>query len=126
MWFSFSLFHRALAAVEITEETEETVARSVNVEAEATLGVDAPFLAKFLVKVLAQIQGSVTDKRRIRQLLTPEVSRLKTDINLLLADGSKKVREKFPEKKGILLILSKNKFGTSLGRSSRSMSINGG
>lgn len=90
---------------EITEETEETVARSVNVEAEATLGVDAPFLAKFLVKVLAQIQGSVTDKRRIRQLLTPEVSRLKTDINLLLADGSKKVREKFPEKKGILLIL---------------------
>lgn len=90
---------------EITEETEETVARSVNVAAEATLGADAPFLAKFLVKLMAQIQGSVADKRRIRQVLTPEVSRLKADINLLLADGSKKLRAKFPEKKGILLIL---------------------
>ncbi|MGB3494399.1 MAG: hypothetical protein WBA57_16855, partial [Elainellaceae cyanobacterium] len=46
-----------------------------------------------------------TDKRKIRQLLTPEVSRLKTDINLLLEDGSRKLKEKFPEKKGILLIL---------------------
>ncbi|MGB3491185.1 MAG: hypothetical protein WBA57_00550, partial [Elainellaceae cyanobacterium] len=85
---------------EITEETEETVTRSVNVDAEATLGAEAPFLAKFLVKVLAQIKGSVTDKRKIRQLLTPEVSRLKTDINLLLEDGSRKLKEKFPEKKG--------------------------
>lgn len=90
---------------EITEETEETVSRSVNVDAEATLGADAPFLAKFLVKTLAQIKGSVTDKRKIRQMLTPEVSRLKTDINLLLEDGSRKLRKTFPEKKGILLIL---------------------
>lgn len=90
---------------EITTETEESVARSVNLAAEATLGADAPFLAKFLVKLMAQIQGSVTDKRRIRQVLTPEVSRLRADINLLLADGSKKLRAKFPKKKGLLLIL---------------------
>lgn len=90
---------------EITKETEETVSRSVNVDAEATLGAEAPFLAKFLVKTLAQIKGSVTDKKKIRQVITPEVSRLKTDINLLLEDGSRTLRKRFPEKKGILLIL---------------------
>lgn len=90
---------------EITEETEETVARSVNVNAEASLGSEAPFLAKFLVKVMAQIRGNLTDKRTIRQTVAREVSRLRTDINLLLQDGATKVRAKFPEKKGFLLIL---------------------
>ncbi len=90
---------------EITEETEESVARSVNVNAEASLGSEAPFLAKFLVKVMAQIKGSSTDKRTIRQTLTREVSRLRTDINLLLQDGAAKVRAKFPQKKGFLLVL---------------------
>ncbi|MEM6427243.1 MAG: P-loop NTPase fold protein, partial [Cyanobacteria bacterium P01_D01_bin.128] len=90
---------------EITQETEETVNRSVNVDAEASLGAEAPFLAKFLFKTMAQIKGSMTEKRKIRQVLTPEVSRLKTDINLLLTDGSRKLRDEFAEKKGILIIL---------------------
>ncbi|NER78396.1 MAG: ATP-binding protein [Leptolyngbya sp. SIO1D8] len=90
---------------EITDETEETVTRSVNVNAEASLGSEAPFLAKFLVKVMAQIKGGSTDKRTIRQTFTREVSRLRTDINLLLQDGAAKIREQHPEKKGFLLIL---------------------
>ncbi|MGF1570288.1 MAG: P-loop NTPase fold protein [Nodosilinea sp.] len=90
---------------DITHETEETVARSVNVDAEASLGADAPFLAKFLVKVMAQIQAGSTDKVTIRQTLAREVSRLKTDINLLLRDGAQKVVRQFPEKKGFLVIL---------------------
>ena len=90
---------------EITKETEETVERSVNVAAEASLGSEAPFLAKFLVKVMAQIKGGSKDKVTIRQTLAREVSRLKTDINLLLRDGAQKIRAKFPDKKGFLLIL---------------------
>ncbi|WP_017297938.1 P-loop NTPase fold protein [Nodosilinea nodulosa] len=90
---------------DITQETEETVERSVNVNAEASLGSEAPFLAKFLVKVMAQIKGGSTDKTTIRQTLAREVSRLKTDINLLLRDGAQKVQQHFPGKKGFLLIL---------------------
>lgn len=90
---------------EVTTESEETVNRSVNVEAEATLQGGAPFLAKFLFKTLAQIKAGATDKTTIREVLTKEVSRLKADINLLLGDGERKLRAAFPEKKGILLIL---------------------
>ncbi|MEM7796655.1 MAG: P-loop NTPase fold protein [Cyanobacteria bacterium P01_C01_bin.118] len=91
--------------LEITEEREETVTRAVNLEAEATLGSEAPFLAKFLVKILAQIKGSTTDKKRIRRVISQEVSRMKADINLLLEDGCDQLIKKFPDKKGFLIIL---------------------
>ncbi len=42
---------------DVTEETEQTVESSVSIEGEATLGPEAPFLAKLLVKLLAQIKG---------------------------------------------------------------------
>ena len=90
---------------DITKETEETVEKSVNVDAEASLGSEAPFLAKFLVKMLAQIKAGSKDKTTIRQTLVKDFSRLKTDVNLLLSDADKKLRSKFPNKKGFLLIL---------------------
>ncbi|MDB9528320.1 AAA family ATPase [Oscillatoria sp. CS-180] len=90
---------------DITQETEQTVERSVNVNAEASLGPEAPFLAKFLVKLMAQIKAGTKDKVTIRQTLAREVSRLRTDINLLLEDGAQKLCKQFPEKKGFLLIL---------------------
>jgi energy-coupling factor transporter ATP-binding protein EcfA2 len=43
---------------EVTKENEQTVESSVSVEAEASLGANAPFIAKLLVKLLAQIKGS--------------------------------------------------------------------
>lgn len=85
---------------DITKETEETVEKSVNVDAEASLGSEAPFLAKFLVKMLAQIKAGSKDKTTIRQTLVKDFSRLKTDVNLLLSDADKKLRSKFPNKKG--------------------------
>lgn len=90
---------------DITQETEESVEKSVNVEAEASLGADAPFLAKFLVKTMAQIKGGSKDKTTIRQTLEKDVSRLQTDINLLLADATKKLLGKYPDKNGFLLIV---------------------
>ncbi|HEY9625833.1 MAG TPA: P-loop NTPase fold protein [Coleofasciculaceae cyanobacterium] len=90
---------------EVTKETEETVERSVNVEAEASLGAEAPFLAKLLFKLMANIKAGSKDKRTIREVLRQDVSRLKTDINLLLTDGLKKLQAKFPEKKGFLVII---------------------
>lgn len=89
---------------DVTEETEQTVESSVSIEGEATLGPEAPFLAKLLVKLLAQIKGSDKQKKTIRQSLEKDISRLKADINLLLNDAVKKLRNKFPKYKGFLII----------------------
>lgn len=90
---------------EVTKETEETVERSVNVHAAASLGSEVPFLAQLLVKVMAQIKGGSKEKVTIRQELRREVTRLKTDMNLLLRDGTQQLKQRFPDKKGFLLIL---------------------
>ncbi|MFM5887902.1 MAG: P-loop NTPase fold protein [Dolichospermum sp.] len=89
---------------EITEENEESVEKSVSVEAEASLEGGAPFIAKLMVKLLAQIKGSDKQKTTIRQTLEKDISRLKADINLLLDDASNKLRKKYPNYKGLLII----------------------
>ncbi|MCC3470592.1 MAG: AAA family ATPase [Microcoleus sp. PH2017_29_MFU_D_A] len=89
---------------DVTEETERSVESSVSLEGEVTLGPEAPFLAKLLVKLLAQIKGSDRQKKTIRQTLEKDISRLKADINLLLNDAVKKLRKKFPNYKGFLII----------------------
>lgn len=89
---------------DITKETEETVERSVSIEGEATLKPEAPFIAKLMVKLLAQIKGSDKQKTTIRQTLEKDLSRLKADINLLLGDAFVKLRKKFPQYKGLLII----------------------
>ena len=94
---------------EITKETEETVEASVSVTGEATLGaavpeIVPPFIAKLLVKLLAQIKGSGKQKTTIRQTLEKDISRLKSDINLLLNDGLKKLRQRFTQYKDFLII----------------------
>ena len=63
-----------------------------------------PFIAKLLVKLLAQIKGSDKQKKTIRQTLEKDISRLKADINLLLSDGLKKLRQKLAQFKGFLMI----------------------
>jgi energy-coupling factor transporter ATP-binding protein EcfA2 len=87
---------------EITHETEQTVESSVSLQGEASLGGNAPFLAKLLVKLLAQIKGADKQKAVIRQTLQRDISRLKADINLLLQDAFAKVKEHYP--KGFLVI----------------------
>ncbi|MEH1904742.1 MAG: P-loop NTPase fold protein [Nostoc sp.] len=89
---------------DITKETEETVERSVSIEGEATLKPEAPFIGKLMVKLLAQIKGSDKQKTTIRQTLEKDLSRLKADINLLLGDAFVKLRKKFPQYKGLLII----------------------
>ncbi|MBE9113375.1 ATP-binding protein [Nodosilinea sp. LEGE 07298] len=87
---------------EITREDERTVETSVSVDAEASLGAEAPFLAKLMVKLLAQIKGADKQKTVIRQTLQRDISRLKADVNLLLLDAYKKIRPLYP--KGFLVI----------------------
>ena len=89
---------------EITEENEESVEKSVSVESEASLEGGAPFIAKLMVKLLAQIKGSDKQKTTIRQTLEKDISRLKADINLLLDDAYGKLRKKYPDYKGLLII----------------------
>ena len=87
---------------EITRESETAIDSSVSLEGEVTLGAEAPFIAKLLVKLLAQIKGSDKQKTTIRQTLQRDISRLKSDINLLLKDAYKKIRTQYP--KGFLII----------------------
>ena len=94
---------------EITNETEATVEASISVAGEASLGggmpgIVPPFIAKLLVKLLAQIKGSDKQKTTIRQTLERDISRLKSDINLLLNDGLKKLRKKYPQYRDFLII----------------------
>ena len=89
---------------EITEENEESVEKSVSVESEASLEGGAPFIAKLMVKLLAQIKGSDKHKTTIRQTLEKDISRLKADINLLLRDAYVKLQKKYPDYKGLLII----------------------
>ncbi|HAX85951.1 MAG TPA: hypothetical protein DCY91_06685 [Cyanobacteria bacterium UBA11370] len=89
---------------DVTKEDEQSVEKSVSIQGEATLGPEAPFIAKLLVKLLAQIKGSEKQKTTIRQTLEKDLSRLKADINLLLGDAYVKIRSKFPQCKGLLII----------------------
>jgi ABC-type lipoprotein export system ATPase subunit len=87
---------------DVTKENEQTVETSVSIEGEASLGGGAPFIAKLLVKLLAQIKGADKQKIVIRQTLQRDISRLKADINLLLRDAYQKIQSQY--QKGFLLI----------------------
>jgi energy-coupling factor transporter ATP-binding protein EcfA2 len=87
---------------DVTKETEQTVESSVSIESEASLGNGAPFIAKLLVKLLAQIKGADKQKTVIRQTLQRDISRLKADINLLLQDAYQKIKSQYS--KGFLVI----------------------
>ena len=87
---------------EIVQEDEQSVESSVSVVGEVKVGGEIPFLAKLLVKLLAQIKGSDKYKVTIREVLQRNISRLKADINLLLADAFSKIKQKY--EKGFLII----------------------
>ena len=96
---------------EVTNETVESVERAISMEGEATLntettflGIVPPFLAKLVLKLLAQVKASHQGKKVVRQTLLKDVSRLKSYTNLLLDDGLKKWQKKFPKCKGFLLV----------------------
>jgi energy-coupling factor transporter ATP-binding protein EcfA2 len=92
---------------EITKENEQTVESSVSMSGTLEVSsspVPIPFIAKLLVKLLAQIKGSDKSKKTIRQVLEQDISRLQADLNFLLQDGLKKLRQKFPQYKGFLVV----------------------
>jgi hypothetical protein len=99
------MFMMALRLPYLIKETESTVESSISVDGEVTLGGGVvPFIAKLLVKLMAQIKGSDKRKTTIRQTLERDISRLRTDINLLLDDGFRRLRRKYPQYKDILVI----------------------
>jgi energy-coupling factor transporter ATP-binding protein EcfA2 len=90
---------------EITKESEESVGLSIETGAEASLSGEVPFLAKLLFKLKGQIKNGTSQKTVVREKLIREVTRMKADINLLLGDGLRKLRKKFPHYKGFLVIV---------------------
>lgn len=90
---------------DITEETEESVAKSVTLETKAQAGVEVPFLSKLVAKLLAQIKGSHTQRKTVRHQLQQDIGRLKTDMNAVLLDAFTKLREAYPQyPKGFLVM----------------------
>ena len=89
---------------DVTKETTESVESSVSIIGEASLGMEAPFLAKLMVKLLAQIKGKAENKQTIRQTLERDFSRLKANVNLFLDDSLRRLQTVKPDCKGILLI----------------------
>ncbi|MCC3447732.1 MULTISPECIES: P-loop NTPase fold protein [unclassified Microcoleus] len=92
---------------EVTKETEETVQSSVSIETEASAGAEIPFISKLMAKLIGQIRGSSQHKQVIRETLQRNLSRLQTDMNLLLKDAFDKLIRKYPGRyqKGFLLIV---------------------
>jgi energy-coupling factor transporter ATP-binding protein EcfA2 len=93
--------------LEIVDETEETVEKSVSLETSAEAKAEVPFLSKLSAKLLAQIKGSNKQKRVVRDKLEKDIGRLKSDLNLLLKDAYEKVRAMDGQlyQKGFLVIL---------------------
>lgn len=90
---------------DITQENEETIEKSVSLSTTAEAGYEIPFISKLLAKLQAQIKGSDTQKKTIRQTLQKDIGRLQTDINLLLGDAFVKLRQKYPDyQRGFLII----------------------
>lgn len=90
---------------EITQETEESVEKSASLDTEAEAGVEVPFLAKLVVKLLAQIKGSHVQRKTVRTTLQQDIGRLKTDMNALLLDAFEKLRQAYPQySKGFLVM----------------------
>ena len=89
--------------LEITNETKETVLKSVSLEASAEVKIVIPFLSKLMSKLLSQVKGSHERKKQIREVLQRNVGRLQEDINKLLIDAFAKVQKK-GYSKGFLVI----------------------
>ncbi len=89
----------------VTKENEQSVSLSLDVEASASLGSEASFFAKLLFKLKGVFKNESLQKTTIRETLKKEFTRMKGDINLLLGDGLKKLRKKFPNYKGFLVIV---------------------
>jgi len=91
---------------DVTKETEATVQSSVSIESEARAGAEIPFISKLAAKLIAQIRGSSQQKKAIRETLGRNISRLQTDINLLLKDAFNKLKRQDPDRyqKGVLVI----------------------
>jgi energy-coupling factor transporter ATP-binding protein EcfA2 len=66
--------------------------KDVTEETEASAGAEIPFISKLAAKLIAQIRGSSQQKKVIRETLGRNISRLQTDINLLLKDAFDKLR----------------------------------
>ena len=92
---------------DVTKETEATVQSSVSIETEASAGAEIPLISKLAAKFISQIRGSSQQKKVIRETLQRNLSRLQTDINLLLKDAFDKLRRKYPDRypKGFLVIV---------------------
>jgi energy-coupling factor transporter ATP-binding protein EcfA2 len=93
---------------EVIKELKMSKNIEIAVSGEITIGnsspLPIPLLAKFLAKLNSQIKGSTEDKTTIRRVVEKDLSRLTTSLNLLLQDAEKKLIEKNPDCKGLLLV----------------------
>jgi hypothetical protein len=83
---------------DVTEETEATVQSSVSIETQASAGAEIPFISKVAAKLIAQIRGYSQQKKVSCETIGRKLSRLQTDINLLLKDAFDKLKRQDPDR----------------------------
>jgi hypothetical protein len=88
-------------------ESFEAGFKDVTEETEASAGAEIPFISKLAAKLITQIRGSSQQKEVSSETLGRNLSRLETDINLLLKDAFEKLKRKYPHRnpKGFLVIV---------------------
>lgn len=89
---------------DITGESEESVAKSVSLSAQAQAGQPLPFIFQLSAKLLSEIKGSNTYKRTVRENLQQGFSKLQDNTNALLKDAYEQLATKREGYKGFLLI----------------------
>jgi len=92
---------------EVTQETEATVQSSVSIETEASAGAEIPLISKLAANLIGQIRVYSQQKKVSCKTIQPNLSRWKTDINLLLKNAFNKLKRQDPDRyqKGVLLIV---------------------
>ncbi len=95
-------FADVIQELEMSKNIEVAVAGEITISNSGLLPI--PLLAKFLAKLTSQIKGASRDKTTIRRAIEKDISILMTSLNLLLHDAEKKLIDKYPHYKGILIV----------------------
>ncbi|MGB3300860.1 MAG: ATP-binding protein, partial [Phormidesmis sp.] len=100
---------------DVTNETEESVEKSISLTTTAEGGIEIPFISKLAAKLLAQIKGSNVQKRKIRDTLRQDIGRLKGDMNRLLQNAFEQVQQAGYEKGYLIIFDNLDRVPTEVG-----------
>ncbi|MEM7773797.1 MAG: hypothetical protein AAF327_25245, partial [Cyanobacteria bacterium P01_A01_bin.37] len=89
---------------DVTEEKEDIWQKGFEFGGSAEAGQQLPTVFKFIASLSAQMKGTETTRRKIREKLERSFSELQRNVNNLLADATEKIQQRSERYKGFLVI----------------------